>query len=393
MLVRFFPIFEGKEFELDFSAWRASGDGGGFGQTFICADDPSHILKRLHLPVPRISSLRERTSRAAHSRKMAAELARIANEPGQHPYVVEQCLRLKGSLSTHIGWSAQDERVLLYQPKAQGRDLNEILLLESDEPPTWFERLRLAKNFVGAMGALSRSRVVHLDCDPTNIFVDKDQSSWPVTLIDLDGCGIPRLFERGESEWQTPPDTLGKLTSDWRPVWFPFDASWQAPVRGNFLFAQSWCVLLEVWRCFTWGCGTLVFWHDLDISNPYSLVRNLFESESRGREPIEYYQVWTYCQQAVADQLATHIGDAYESAFRTDWGRDFGIGSGSERDNEILSHMAAVTALGLLKMRDPAMPPSKGRPMPQQMPQWDGPRMLPNWQWVQNRLNDLGGYY
>src|SRR5262245_60882873 len=98
------------------------------------------------------------------------------------------------------------------------------------------------------MVALGRCGVVHLDCSPDNVFVDTDDR-FHVTLIDLDGCGVLAGLVNGHrpDDWAIAPMTLGR-PDETRPLWFPSDPEWQAPLSGSFRFAERWCVVNEVWR-------------------------------------------------------------------------------------------------------------------------------------------------
>lgn len=390
MAVRFFPINDGSEFEIDLRGWSATGDGGGFGQTLASADDPRHVIKRLHATVPAAQSFRWRKARSEHSRAMAARLTEIAADTTSY-YVRDHCLKLKASLSTHVAWNEEDEHVLLYQARAAGRPLGDMLL--SVDPPNWPERLKMAKGFVGAMGAVGRTKVVHLDCDASNTFVDWDGVDPHVTLIDLDGCGIPNERSLGDS-WRTAPDTLGKLTSgDWRPLWFPFDASWQTPVQGNFKAAECWCVLMEVWRILTWEQGGLFFWYD-NFSfddDPFSMVRGAFAEAVRANPSGDLYKTWAHAKAGVASWIRPEVRAASDAAFDVDWQGQYGLGNGSPEDDEVLSAMAAATVTGLLHPRDRSLPHSIRVTGPTTPAVWDGPPALPGWQWTQNRLNDLWG--
>jgi hypothetical protein len=247
----------GSEMAIDLAQWGEGLGGGGFADALSSAANPDHVLKRMHEEVPFERAIGKMLQLSAHAKVMGTRLDGIlAGSP--KPWVSRVCRSLRDTLTTHIGYSDRDSRVYLYQRKAAGSSLRQLL---ASDVPRWRDRVQIAKNFAAAMVALGRCRVVHLDCSPDNVFVETEDR-FRVTLIDLDGCGVLANYKDGNRRdaWEIAPMTLGR-PDETRPIWFPHDPQWQAPLAGGFKFAERWCVINEVWRILSWG-GTALFWLD-----------------------------------------------------------------------------------------------------------------------------------
>jgi hypothetical protein len=83
------------------------------------------------------------------------------------------CETLRDTVTTHVGYDQQSQRIFLYQKLARGQSMEEAFL---EDEPLWSERVTIAKNFVSAMVALRRCSVIHLDCRPINVFVDREDA-------------------------------------------------------------------------------------------------------------------------------------------------------------------------------------------------------------------------
>ena len=339
---------------IDLADWQEDpGKSGGFGTAWFNSTVTTHILKRLHDEIPRTESLRKKSECAGHARAIITRLTEIIEREGQkapRPFVKAMCETLRDTVTTHVGYDLDARRIFLYQKIAQGTSMEEAFL---DEEPEWAERVKIAKNFVAAMVALRRCSVVHLDCRPVNVFVDRNDPYTKVTLIDLDGCGVISSGGSAEAKdsWDVRPTTFGVPTQDIRPIWFPFDASWQSPVSGNFKYAERWSVVNETWRILSWSRISALGWLSGDygpLIDGFSTVREDFDLNGRELDDIPArYELWRECQHAIHSELAPLVGEALEETRELRWD-EFGLGDGSEDANTFLESLAGATIIGMM---------------------------------------------
>ncbi len=355
------------DIRVDLDEWKQFGSGG-FGAVYSNAAEPSHVLKQLYGEVSLADSLRAKKEHSSHARVIRERLSEIL---GGQASDFESRIRgqLHDAVTSHVGYSQSSSSVYLYQRLAMGMPLQAAY---QHDPPSWITRLKVAQNFAAAMDELCRCRVIHLDCGASNVFVDLQAGDPRVTLIDLDGCGIPNRDDR----WHTPPLSFGQGDDNARPVWFPFDGSWQLPVSGNFIFAERWCILNEVWRMIAWGDMDALGWLASDCER-------LFEARTRARamfaegmqyfEPVARPAYWLACQRCITDELSADLEVALAQTFRYRWKDEAGLGSGSAADEAFLCELAAVTLLGFVDPKHPWLPHHRTPD-------------IPSARWVQNAL-------
>ena len=329
---------------------RASG---GFGTAWFNPDTPGYILNRLHGTVPRVDSLRRKAECAGHALAIITRLTEIIDrddlkKPSR--FVKAMCKTLLDTVTTHVGYDQGSQGIFLYQKLASGKSLDETFL---DEEPDWAERVAIAKNFVSAMVALRRCNVVHLDCRPVNVFVDRNDPHTKVTLIDLDGCGVlnEKASAGANDSWSVQPGTLGgDLNQEVRPIWFPFDATWQSPNSGNFKYAERWSVLNETWRILSWSRMTALGWLNGDYSpllDGFTRVREMWASGVPAETVQDKHRLWADCQRALHSELAPLIGEGLRETHGTLWD-EFGLGDGSAEADEFFESLAAATVVGMV---------------------------------------------
>src|SRR4051794_40637072 len=233
--MRMWPVLgTGTEIALDLAQWNEGLGGGGFAEALSSIAHSDHVLKRMHEEVVFQNAIGKMNQLSGHAKVMGTRLDGILANSSK-PWVEYVCRSLRDTLTTHIGYSDQDRHIYLYQRRAGGSSLRQLL---ASDPPPWRYRVQMAKNFAAAMVALGRCRVVHLDSSPDNVFVETADRC-KVTLIDLDGCGVLASNEDGNRQdiWAIAPMTLGR-PDETRPIWFPCDPEWQTPLAGSFKFAE-----------------------------------------------------------------------------------------------------------------------------------------------------------
>lgn len=334
---------------IDLTEWETSLGDGGFAEARGSASDPAHVLKRMNESVLRTDAIGKMKQLTAHAKVVGKRLDDIlANAP--KPFVKRVCQSLRDTLSTHIGWD--NDHIYLYQRKATGASLRQWL---SQEPPAWNDRVMIAKNLASAMVALRRCAVVHLDCSPDNVFVERDR--WMnVTLIDLDGCGVlpPGSDDDApEDTWALAPMTLGR-PDELRPIWFPCDPEWQTPMSGNFKYAERWCVINEVWRILSWG-GTSLFWLDgsfTDLFGAYDELREMYRGRTAGASLShqEKRDLLVECQRETRRKIQGLLARARRAPISIE---EFELGSTIPApDQQFLAEFAKLTLLAFLDPRD-----------------------------------------
>ena len=354
LLIRFSAVAPtDSDVYLDLSDWREDpGKSGGFGTAWFSSAVEGHILKRLHENISRVESLKKKKECAEHARAIITRLTDIIECDGVNrpsAFVRAMCETLRDTVTTHVGYDQESQGLFLYQKLARGKSLEETFL---ESEPDWGERVKIAKNFVSAMVALRRCNVVHLDCRPVNVFVDRADVFTKVTLIDLDGCGVLNGLgtARTQDSWSVRPATLGNLAQDIHPIWFPFDASWQLPVSGNFKFAERWRVLSETWRILSWSRMTALGWLEGDWSElieRFERVREMCQPCDLGKTVTEKHARWLECQRPFHSVLAPRVIEALNETQWTQW-EEFGLSDGSMQAEQFLESLAAATIIGVL---------------------------------------------
>ena len=347
-MIRLSPVVPtASDLSIDLEQWQEDASrSGAFGTTWVSPDHSGHILKRLHDKVPRVESLRRKRECAAHARSIIIRLTEIV---GSSPtrFVTAMCERLRNSVTTHVGYDPGMESIFLYQRLAPGCSLEEVFL---EEEPEWSERVRIAQAFASAMVTLRRCNVIHLDCRPVNVFVDRTEFTPKITLIDLDGCGVlaDNAADAWQDSWSIRPETFG--IPDLRPIWFPFDASWQMPRAGNFKFAERWQVLGEVWRILSWSRITTLGWlsaSHVELFDGFDRVRSLFDGD-KGIDTMAGRQAqWDACKEVVQSELAVRVNDAISETVEIDW-EDYGLSDGTIECNTFLDSLAGASIIGML---------------------------------------------
>ncbi len=318
-----------------------------------------------------------------HAKVMNDRLSEIVNADSTSSFVRSTCSALMSGVTTHVGYCSEDRRIYLLQSKASGHSLEAMLKGPS---PTWSQRVGIAKSFASAMGALRRCGVIHLDCRPVNVFVDLTLTEQTppdpkVTLIDLDGCGGLKFeeFESIQDAWEIPPTTMGRPEDMIRPIWFPWDPTWQTPLAGYFKFAEKWCVINEVWKILSWGVpalGWLEPEHDL-LLEAASDVQEMYNASAlyiTGRQRHEHL---LRCRYAIACKIEEVFESALSHTKLIHW-QEYGIGTNQDSERFFMSQFALAT---ILSFRDP---------VDKRLPLSDfGRAEIPSPYWIQNKLRDL----
>jgi hypothetical protein len=371
----------GSNITVDLVQWGAGLGGGGFAEAFSSAANPDHVLKRMHEEVAQTNAIGKMKQLSAHARAMGTRLDGILATPPS-PWVGRVCRSLRDTLTTHIGYSNEDKRVYLYQRRAIGASVRDLL---ARDVPRWRDRVQMAKNFAAAMVALGRCNVVHLDCSPDNVFVEPGDR-FNVTLIDLDGCGVLADNEAGNRRdaWAIAPMTLGR-PDETRPIWFPHNPEWQTPLAGSFKFAERWCVINEVWRILSWG-STALFWLDEtynDLFLGYQNVADMFRERSShlsGKGAVldgnAKKGLLTSCQHEVGQQVEGLWTRALNVGIDPEY---VGQGPLPALDQEFLVEFARLTLLAFLSPRNTRFV-QDDRELRGEMP---------NAKWIQDRLIHL----
>lgn len=377
---------------LDLDHWVEEIGDGGFGVALGCAAEPTYVLKRMDGEVPARDAIPAMQRITKHARVMADRLTGIIDDQRTGWFARTQCQRLLSTVTSHVGYSTHDQRIYLFQRRAQGRSLASVLHELYDEPPDLPWRIEIAKNFASAMYALRRCNVVHLDCRPVNVFVDSASPSPVVTLIDLDGCGVLRAWNPNDNwdDWEIPPMTMGRPQEMILPIWFPWDPAWQTPLAGQFKFAERWCVLSEVWKILSWGMPALG-WLDQDEHEPLlggaMRVRELYTAGAPTCLPGQHQRFAMRCQDRVGFELKEAFQAAMEHTTSLTWA-DYGLGQGSTMEERFFCELGCHTMLAFCDPRDPRLP---ALPI---TPRYEAARHeIPNAHWIQNTLMALQRAY
>lgn len=362
------PIERGDSLlQIDHAEWSQRIGDGGFGVAYGNPADARHVLKCMDAEIDMESAIPAMSRLTSHAKVMRKRLSAITRDPNTSPFVKGICELLLSTITTHVGYCADERRIYLFQRKAPGRSLEASL---NDKMPSWQQRVRIAKSFASVMVALRRCNVIHLDCRPVNVFVDASVSPPRVTLIDLDGCGV--LFDR-ESDgfkdaWETPPATMGHDEQMCRPIWFPWDPTWQTPLAGHFKFAERWCVINEVWRILSWGNAPALGWlepeHD-DLFEGADLVQEMFRSVCSNS--IRPQECLVRCQRAIAIELNDTFDAALEHTCSIRWG-EYGVGSGDPDDEDFFSSFGMWTLRSFMNPKDQRLPQAVWPPYAPEIP-------------------------
>jgi len=235
------------------------------------------------------------------------------------------------------------------------------------------------------MVALRRCNVVHLDQRPVNVFVVPGSPNGQVTLIDLDGCGVLHSQAVGEyrDEWQTPPATMGRAEDMAKPLWYPFDPTWQGPLSGNFKFAERWCVINETWKILSWGM-TALGWiepnHD-ELLEGAAKVQEMFKAGVDHLPPDRRAGYLATCQLAIARELNA-VTQAVANHTRSLKWAEYNVGNGSPEDEEFFRQLGLATVLSYVNAKDMRLPKAKYSPYA---------REIPSAQWLQTEFLERYG--
>jgi hypothetical protein len=153
-----------------------------------------------------------------------------------------------------------------------------------------------------------------------------------------------------KDSWNIRPATLG-LPQEIHPIWFPFAASWQSPVSGNFKYAERWRVLYETWRILSWSRMTALGWllgECAELLDGFDRVRQMCESELNPESTVaEKNGWWRECQRLLHAELARSVCDGLRHTRSTRW-EEFGLGDGSRQADQFFESLAAATIIGML---------------------------------------------
>jgi hypothetical protein len=363
--------------EIDLDDWSESIGEGGFGVAFVNRNDPGAILKCMDGVIASVDAQPTMLKLSRHAKVMTERLSQIISDTGTPGFARSACQTLLTTITTHVGYEPSQGRIYLYQRRAPGCSLASLL---SRDPPDWRDRLRIAKNFSSVMVALRRCNVVHLDQRPVNVFVSSDSPAWQVTLIDLDGCGVLHDQRAGESldEWQTPPATMGRAEDMAKPLWFPFDPTWQGPLSGNFKFAERWCVINEMWKILSWGMpalGWIEAEHD-DLLDGAQRVQEMFKAGVNHLPADRHAEHLVTCQRAIARELSGVTQAATIHTRSLKWA-EYNVGSGSPEDDTFFRNLGLATLWAFVNAKDKRLPEAIHPPHA---------REIPSAQWIQNAL-------
>ncbi len=371
--------------EIDLDKWTEHLGDGGFAIALGCPEEPLHVLKCMDNEVSMFDAHSAMHRISNHARVMTNRLSDIVSDTGTISFARSICLTLLSTITTHVGYCSATKRIYLFQAKAPGQSLESAL---KGDVPEWNQRLRIAINFAKVMFALRRCNVVHLDCRPVNVFVDMSSDEFRVTLIDMDGCGV--LIDRRSpteftDEWQTPPLTMGRTDDMCRPIWFPWDPTWQTPLAGQFKFAERWCVINEVWKILSWGTpalGWLEPQHDA-MNEAHSNAQAMFKAGVAHLPPDRWQDHLYDCHKAISNGHKDIIKSAIEHTKSIKW-EEYGFGSGSNNCEDFFAEFGMATLLSFNNPRDMRLP--KNAVAANQPP----PRPeIPSAKWIQDRLLNL----
>jgi len=368
--------------EIDLDEWSQSIGEGGFGVAFASTGDPQGVLKCMDGAITRVDAQPALLKLSQHAKVMRERLSQIISDTGTPPFARSACQTLLSTITTHVGYEASEGRIYLYQRRAPGHSLESLL---RDDAPEWAQRVRIAKSFASAMVALRRCRVVHLDQRPVNVFVDTYASTLQVTLIDLDGCGVlhDQLAGDRRDEWQTKPSTMGRAEDMAKPLWYPFDPTWQGPLTGGFKFAERWCVINESWKILSWGMtglGWLGSEHD-DLFDGAQNVREMFKVGVDHLPPERWAEHVKDCQHAISAALR-QVAKAAANHTRSIRWQDYNIGTGSPADERFFGELGLTTLWAFLDPKDRRLPQAVYAPHAQE---------IPSAQWIQTALLRMYG--
>ncbi len=373
--------------EIDLDKWTDRIGDGGFAIAFGCSEDTQHVLKCMDDEVSMFDAKSAMLRISNHARVMTDRLAHIVSDTGTIPFARAICHTLLSTITTHVGYCGATKRIYLFQAKAPGQSLESAL---KGDTPDWNARLRIATNFAKVMVALRRCNVVHLDCRPVNVFVDMSSDEFRVTLIDMDGCGV--LRDRNSTEfqddWQTPPYTMGRAEDMCRPVWFPWDPTWQTPWAGQFKFAERWCVINEIWKILSWGTpalGWLEPQHD-PLNEAHAKVHAMFNAGA-AYLPDRRQDYLYDCHRAIINELRDVFKSAIGHTKSIHW-EEYGFGSGSPQCEEFFAEFAMATLLAFNNPRDMRLPKNdkpKSGTVNQPAPRPE----IPSAKWIQDHLLEL----
>lgn len=368
--------------EIDLDDWSESIGEGGFAVAFANSRSPDAVLKCMDRRVDGIEAQSAMLRLSRHAKVMTERLTEIIRDTGTPPFARSTSQTLLSTIITHVGYEANNGQIYLYQNRAPGQSLADLL---AGETPPWADRVRIAKNFVSAMVALRRCRVVHLDQRPVNVFVDMASPARQVTLIDLDGCGVLPEHGPGErrDEWQIRPVTMGRAEDMAKPLWYPFDPTWQGPLSGNFKFAERWCVINETWKILSWGMpalGWLEPVHD-ELLEGATKVREMFNVGAAHLPADQHAQYLKTCQRAIAAELSHVRSDAMTHTRSIMW-EEYNIGNGSPAEDAFFTQLALFALYSYADAKDLRLPESRHSART---------REIPSAQWLQRALLDQFG--
>lgn len=363
--------------EIDLDDWSESIGEGGFGVAYANGKDPNGVLKCMDGVIKRIDAQPTMLRLSRHAKVMTERLSQIISDTGTPPFARSACQTLLTTITTHVGYEASRGCIYLYQRRAPGQSLETLL---RGEAPSWADRVRIAKNFSSVMVALRRCNVVHLDQRPVNVFVDTNSPAWQVTLIDLDGCGVlhDQLSGARRDDWQTKPATMGRAEDMAKPLWYPFDPTWQGPLTGNFKFAERWSVINETWKILSWGMTALGWLGSEfdDLLDGAQRVQEMFRVGVGHLPPAGHLEYLTACQRAIAADLKQVINAAASRTRSIRW-LDYNINSGSPGDEGFFTELALITLWAFVNAKDMRLPEAVYPPHA---------REIPSAQWIQSAL-------
>lgn len=363
---------------IDVDDWTQRLGDGGFAIAYGCAKDPRHVLKCIDEDINYIDAVSKMRKTSTHASVMSKRLTQIMTAPGATDFARETSQTLLNTITTHVGYSKKKQRIYLYQLKAAGQSLESALC---GVTPPWADCTRIALSFVKVMASLGRCKVVHLDCRPVNVFVDMAAPKFPVSLIDMDGCGVLSTNDDDwQDAWETPPTTMGTIDQMLRPIWFPIDPGWQAPLAGKFIFAEKWCVINEVWKILSWNSVHALGWlkpeHDVlydafnDVKKMYAARANYLPRNQPSQAELND------CSSTISRQFNDVFTDALTHTQSIRW-VDYGIGTGDVHEDRFLTEFAVYTLLAFRDPRDLRLPLSYSNTSKPE---------IPSAQWIQNRL-------
>ncbi len=380
--IQFAPTYRThQQVTIDVDDWTQRLGDGGFAIAYGCSKEPHHVLKCIDEEIDEVKSFSKMRQITTHAKVMTERLTHIVTDQGTTPFARNTCKTLLNTITTNVGYSQKKQRAYLYQLKAAGQSLETAL--SGPTTPDWDQRMKIALNFAKVMCALRRCRVIHLDCRPVNVFVDMHSPEFPVSLIDLDGCGVLADNEGHQflDAWKSKPLTMGRA-EEMRPIWFPIDAGWQAPLAGNFKFAEKWCVINEVWKILSWGNVPALGWleprHD-ELSEAFELVREMYSAYLPGNQHDQ--QQLNDCVAAIERKVSRVFSDAVSHTKSIHWA-DYDIGTGAPNEQRFFGDFAMATIISFVNPRDGRLPSAY---LDVHKPE------IPSAQWIQNNLARVMG--